>query len=207
MDSNSHAAAASPAGRGICQLQHAPDAVTALRRDERIAMRADKLLRRALLRVGKVIADPRVVFHKLAARGKRSTTSAHANAQPSATTAAIPRRHDPPLAAGDRVRVRSRAEIAATLDASGVCDGMTFLDVVMEKYCGRTFTVRGRVNRFFDERNWKMLKLRDAVLLDGAFCEPPRSAGVDWAGCDRSCFLFWKEAWLERVAPGDETTR
>ena len=204
MDSNGHAATASPAGHGICQLQHAPNAVIALRRHERVAMRADKLLRRALLRAANVIADPAILYRKLTRRGERgdAATSAHTPV----STAAIPRRHEPPLAPGDRVRVRSRAEIDATLDAAGACDGMTFLGVVMEKYCGRTLTVRGRVNRFFDERNWKMLKLRDAVLLDGAFCEPPRSAGVDWAGCDRSCFLFWKEAWLERVAPADETT-
>lgn len=164
-------------------------------------MRLDKAVRRGVLRAKKMVTDPGVVLRKV------RTTPAAASAASASTPTAIPRRHSPPLAPGDRVRVRSRAEIDATLDAAGACDGMTFLDVVMERYCGQTFTVLRRIDRFFDERNWKMLKLRDAVILDGAFCEPPKSAGVDWAGCDRSCFLFWKEAWLERVAANEANAR
>jgi hypothetical protein len=44
-----------------------------------------------------------------------------------------------------------------------------------------------------------MLRVRDVVILDEVFCQPPREIESDYAGCDRSCFLFWKEDWLERV--------
>ena len=44
-----------------------------------------------------------------------------------------------------------------------------------------------------------MSKVRDVVMLDGVYCESAPYDRQDWAGCDRTCFLFWKEAWLERV--------
>jgi hypothetical protein len=34
------------------------------------------------------------------------------------------------------------------------------------------------------------------VLLDGVMCD-----GTEHGGCDRSCFLFWREEWLKRVTP------
>ena len=203
METSRRVTAASAAGRMNCQLQCAPSAVGPFRADEIALMRLDRRLRRVLLAARHVIAEPGLLVRKARALARRSHHAREAvTASTSRTTAPIPRRHSPPLAPGDRVRVRTRAEIDSTLDAAGACDGMAFLDVVMERYCGRTFTVRRRIDRFFDERNWRMLKLRDAVILDGSYCEPAKSAGVDWAGCDRSCFLFWKEAWLERVAPG-----
>jgi hypothetical protein len=48
-----------------------------------------------------------------------------------------------------------------------------------------------------------MLKLRDVVILDGVYCESEGSSNEAWAGCDRTCFLFWKEAWLERAERPD----
>lgn len=199
MASNGHVPSASALAGTYCQLQHAPAAVVPFTASEQLGMRVDRKIRRTLQAAAHVVTDPALLLRKArsAARVQAATSETLQG------TASIPRRHSPPLAPGDRVRVRARAEIDATLDENGTCDGMTFLDVVMEKYCGRTLVVRRRIDRFFDERNWRMLKLKDAVILDGAFCEPPKTAGVDWAGCDRSCFLFWKEAWLERVTPGE----
>lgn len=199
MQSRGRDASASAPGGTYCQLQHAPAAVVPFTASEQLGMRVDRKIRRLLHAAGRVLAEPTLLLRKA-----RDTARVAAPRSDTARAAqSIPRRHSPPLAPGDRVRVRARAEIDATLDENGTCDGMTFLDVVMEKYCGRTFVVRRRIDRFFDERHWRMLKLKDAVILDGAFCEPPKTAGVDWAGCDRSCFLFWKEAWLERVTPDE----
>ena len=70
----------------------------------------------------------------------------------------------------------------------------------MADHCGQEYVVGKRVRRFFDERTRRLLKLRNVVILDGVYCEPPRGDFHDYAGCDRTCFFFWKEAWLERVA-------
>jgi hypothetical protein len=108
-------------------------------------------------------------------------------------------RHPLDLQPGDLVRVRPADEIRATLDATGRFEGLDYMAWVMDAFCGRTFTVRKRIDRFFDERGRKMLKLRHVVILDGVYCEPdPRGTGP-LAGCTKTCFLFWKEAWLERM--------
>ena len=45
----------------------------------------------------------------------------------------------------------------------------------------------------------RMLRIRNTVILDEVYCEPPADGSDDYAGCHRTCFLFWKEAWLERA--------
>jgi len=102
------------------------------------------------------------------------------------------------LQPGERVRVKTYDEILLTLDESGRHRGLAFMRM-MRGYCGGTFTVRKRVARFFDERTGRMLELRDVVILDEVLCAPPLDGGQQYAGCDRSCFFFWKEAWLERA--------
>jgi hypothetical protein len=106
------------------------------------------------------------------------------------------------LKAGDCVRVLSLEEITSTLDDRGTLDGMGFLPAMMARYCGGTYTVRKPVQRFFDERSWRMLRLKDSVILEGVYCEPELFLRSEFAGCQRSCFLFWKEAWLERATEG-----
>ena len=94
--------------------------------------------------------------------------------------------------AGDRVRVRSFAEIAATLDAEGALDGLPFLPE-MARYCGRAFTVRRRVDKLIQEGvGSSMRRIRDVVLLDGTICD-----GAAHGDCRRACFPLWKTAWLE----------
>lgn len=105
------------------------------------------------------------------------------------------------LKPGERVRVKSLEGIQKTLDAKRRYGGLGYMDVEMNKHCGGVYTVRKQVNLFFDERHWKMMKLREVVILDNVYCELPNISGPDWAGCDRTCFLFWKEAWLERLNP------
>lgn len=106
---------------------------------------------------------------------------------------------------GDLVRVKGLADITATLDAEDRFEGLAFMVGIMDRYCGGQFRVKKRVDRFFDERGRRMAKLRDVVILDDVFCEPPLDSTSPWAGCARTCFLFWKEVWLERVSEADTT--
>ena len=98
------------------------------------------------------------------------------------------------LKPGERVRVKSKKDILETLDGWRRYDGCLFMDG-MWRFCGKTFEVKKRVEKILDERDMKFKRVRDSVLLKDVFCEgsPP------FQDCDRSCFIFWKEAWLERV--------
>jgi hypothetical protein len=100
------------------------------------------------------------------------------------------------LDAGDRVRVRSLDEIRRTFDASGACHGCAFLEP-MARYCGKELRVARRLERFFDEKRWRMLKCKDVVLLEGVFCDG--SGHPDTQGCQRMCFFFWRTEWLEKL--------
>lgn len=102
------------------------------------------------------------------------------------------------LKPGDRVRVKSCEEIRKTLDQDGKYQGLSFT-VAQKKYCGGTFIVLKRLERVFDERRWKLSRIRETVLLDDAACDGDGGIFREWDGCDRHCLLWWKEAWLERV--------
>jgi hypothetical protein len=100
----------------------------------------------------------------------------------------------PSLQAGDWIRVRSRKEIESTLDYWGELKGCGVLDGQWQ-YCDTTQRVLKPLKRFLDEREYRMLKCRNIVLLEGVTCE-----GIDAFGrCDRSCYFFWREEWLERI--------
>jgi len=70
-------------------------------------------------------------------------------------------------------------------------EGLAWM-TTMEGCCGREFRVYRRVRRIVLESTGEIKKLKNTVLLEGGICD-----GI--YGCDRSCFFFWKEAWLERV--------
>lgn len=99
-----------------------------------------------------------------------------------------------PLAAGDVVRVRSKAEIQATLNSWGELMGCLFMDA-QRQYCGTTQRVLKRVERFVDERDYRVKKAKGIILLDGLMCE----GTPDYGRCDRACFYFWREEWLEKI--------
>lgn len=92
---------------------------------------------------------------------------------------------------GEWVRVRSRDEIHAMLDSCQRNEGLAWMPM-MEDCCGKEFRVYKRVERIVLESTGEIRKLKDTVLLEDAICD-----GI--YGCNRSCFFFWKEAWLERV--------
>jgi hypothetical protein len=104
------------------------------------------------------------------------------------------------LRPGDLVRVRSKEEIAATLNEKGTTGGLWF-DWEMIPYCGGTYRVSDRVERFIDETTGKLIELTsDCVLLEGVVCSGEHSSNR-WL-CPRAIYPFWREAWLRRV---DET--
>ncbi len=105
------------------------------------------------------------------------------------------------LQRGEEVRVRSRDEIAATLNNQGFNRGLWF-DEEMLPYCGKTFRVRQRIKRCIDEHTGRLVELKssDSVTLDGAVCSGEHSP-VRWF-CPRASYPFWREAWLQRTEPG-----
>ncbi len=100
---------------------------------------------------------------------------------------------DVPFRTGDLVRVRSREEIDSTLDPFKELKGCAFLPD-MYQYCGTEQRVLRSMQRFMDERDYKMKKVRGVILLENVICSGTPTFGA----CDRCCFLFWREEWLER---------
>lgn len=102
------------------------------------------------------------------------------------------------LEPGDWVRVRSREEIEATLDRWNQLKGCAFMEE-MWPHCGTTHRISRRVERFMDERDYLVKRCKGIVLLEAVMCEGTK----DFGPCDRSCFYFWREEWLERLhGPG-----
>lgn len=98
------------------------------------------------------------------------------------------------LRAGEQVTVRSREEILATLDRTGALDGLPFMPEMLA-FCGRTFTVAKRAHKTCDTVTSSGLRrMTDTVHLEGTRCD-----GGAHGGCEASCQIFWKEAWLERA--------
>jgi hypothetical protein len=107
------------------------------------------------------------------------------------------------LQEGELVRVKSYDDILRTIDKSNKNRGMTF-DGEMMPFCGKTYRVRNRVERFIDEKTGKMKTLKTpAVILDNVYCQARYSESRMF--CPRSIFSWWREVWLERVpAPPQE---
>jgi hypothetical protein len=99
------------------------------------------------------------------------------------------------LLPGDTVQVRPWAEIRETLDASGLRDALPFMPE-MARYCGQRFTVSKRIERTCEEIEKGMRRIRNIVFLENLRCD-----GTAHGGCQKGCFLFWKEAWLKRDNP------
>jgi hypothetical protein len=99
-----------------------------------------------------------------------------------------------PIKVGDHVRVRSWQDIEATLNPFKELQGCAFLSE-MKQFCDTNQTVLQVMERFLDERDYKVKKVRGIVLLEGILC---RGTPV-FGRCDRCCHLFWREEWLEKV--------
>ena len=105
------------------------------------------------------------------------------------------------LKAGDLVQVRPREEIQATLNPWGQLKGCMFMPEMLP-YCGTTQRVLKRLERFVDERDYHVKKSQGIVLLEGLNCQ----GTSDYGRCDRACFYFWREEWLEKIDEGDTKT-
>jgi hypothetical protein len=97
------------------------------------------------------------------------------------------------LQPGDLVEVKPIETILATLDSRRRHKGLRWM-TGMRKFCGGRHRVYKRVDRIMLETNGELRRMKDTVLLEGAVCD-----GKEFGGCDRSCFHFWREVWLERV--------
>lgn len=97
------------------------------------------------------------------------------------------------LRVGDWVEVRSKEEILKILDKRGRMEKLPFMPQMFQ-YCGQRFRVVKRAHKTCD---WvytvKSRRLANGVHL-GLHCD-----GEAYGGCQTTCTIFWKEAWLKRV--------
>jgi hypothetical protein len=106
------------------------------------------------------------------------------------------------LKLGEVVRIKSKDEIARTLNAKRLNRGMGF-EEEMARACGRTARVARRVERCIDERTGKLVIVKNpCIILEGVVC-----GGVYHGNCPREYVPFWREIWLERVAPTSQRPR
>lgn len=173
-----------------CQLQGVIRAIPPAGRDEEgapsLSLRINWAIKRRLsVRRQKRIKD--VIGSVLGWLDRRRNKTETANAAPETP----PKKR---LEAGDTVRVRAREEIEATLDRWRSLKGCAFLDV-MTGFCGTSQRVLKRVERFMDERDYRLKKVSGVVLLEGVTCSGTATTGR----CDRACFFFWREEWLEKT--------
>jgi hypothetical protein len=104
------------------------------------------------------------------------------------------------LKAGDWVEVRGKEEILRTLDGRGRFEELPFMPE-MFAFCGRRLRVFKRAHKTCDTVNdYKGRKLKNTVHLDECRCD-----GQFHGGCQASCLIFWKEAWLKKVADIEKT--
>lgn len=125
------------------------------------------------------------IWRKVQGRnGLVSTNGAMAQAEPRPSD----------LQPGDWVEVIALEDIEKGLDQNGRLYGLNFMPE-MRKYCGHRFKVFKRVNRMMLESTGELRTIkRPTFYLEGVYCD-----GEFHEGCDRSCFLLWREDWLKKV--------
>jgi hypothetical protein len=98
------------------------------------------------------------------------------------------------LRSGNWVEVRPLHEILATLDSQGALEGVIFMPE-MAKYCGARLQVYKRADKTCDTvAKSGLRRMENTVHLTDVRCD-----GLAHCGCEASCLIFWKEAWLRRV--------
>jgi hypothetical protein len=99
------------------------------------------------------------------------------------------------LRAGEWIEVRSLDEVLATLDERGELEALPFMPE-MERYCGMRFRVSRRADKTCDRvQRSGLRRMTGVVHLEDLRCD-----GSSHGGCQALCLLFWKEAWLRRLA-------
>ncbi|MEN6307222.1 MAG: hypothetical protein ABFD91_05645 [Anaerohalosphaeraceae bacterium] len=97
------------------------------------------------------------------------------------------------LKPGEWVEVKSEEQIRAALDSNNTYKGLRFM-AGMNKHCGRQYRVFKRLEVMLLESTGEYRKVKNTVLLEGVMCD-----GSPFNGCGRSCFFYWREAWLKRI--------
>ena len=98
------------------------------------------------------------------------------------------------LLPGELVRIKTRREIAETLDRQNRNRGLTF-DSEMLRYCGGEYRVLRRVGRIINEKTGEMMDIAgDCIVLDNVTCTAEYHRL-----CRRSIYPYWRELWLTRV--------
>jgi hypothetical protein len=98
------------------------------------------------------------------------------------------------LKPGELVRIKTKAEVSETLDATGKNRGLYFGNEETSRHCGKTYEVLARIDRMILEDSGKMRAINNTVLLRGTSC-----SGLCFGGCARNGYPMWREAWLERI--------
>jgi hypothetical protein len=107
------------------------------------------------------------------------------------------------LKPGELVRVKPFEEILATIDRKAENRGLYF-DAEMVPYCGGTYRVKTRLNKYINEKTGKIVTVKsDAVILEGVWCRGRYSHCRLF--CPRSIYPWWREIWLERVPDGRDS--
>lgn len=98
------------------------------------------------------------------------------------------------LQPGELVQVKSFDEIIQTLDRRGKNKGLSF-EPDMKMFCGKQFKVKDKLEKMILERNGKMIKVKNSVILEDVTCK----CFFAFGGCPRKEFQYWREIWLKRV--------
>jgi hypothetical protein len=109
------------------------------------------------------------------------------------------------LEPGERVRIKSRPEMVATLDRRRANRGLRVCSE-MTRCCGALAEVRDRVDRMIHERTGRMIELSNTVSLQNVRKEGktmPDSQCLcanETGDCPRGELMYWREIWLERAS-------
>lgn len=106
------------------------------------------------------------------------------------------------LQPGDRVRVKTKGEIEATLNKQFRNRGLWF-DTDMLRFCGGEYTVSRRVERLISERTGEMLTIGNPCIV----LEDVNATGEYLAFAPLNEAIFWREIWLERIDDTSHTAR
>jgi len=142
------------------------------------------------------VLGPIKFFNRMSSSSPSKPTSANPSTKSSDASGSVtPVNLEP----GELVEVRSVKEIFATLDRDGKLKGLRFTPE-MSKYCGKKLRVYRRIKKIIIETTGEMRNMKSpTVLLEGSICD-----GSAHSGCERSCFLFWREEWLKMVPPENQ---
>jgi hypothetical protein len=115
-------------------------------------------------------------------------------AMPESPSAAVTPLVQLQLAPGDRVRVRSKPDVSRSL-VNGRNRGLWF-DRDMIRFCGQQGVVLSQVHRVIHEATGKMAVMKTpCVVIDGVV-----GTGEFLRLCAQHEYIFWREAWLERLS-------